>query len=116
MAILRKKIERTNFAHTGFFSNTMTTVDDPLLEVYKRDNKILFTIRVNDHEIKVIDKITIELYDPEEIDSNVLELTVYDLETNQLLGTVKELLSAKPNSSIGDYFSHESFIHDILGK
>ena len=117
MAIdLRKKVKRNNFAHTGFFNSSMTTADDPLLEVYKRDNQILFTLRINDSEIKVIDKITIALTSSDEIDVNVSQLNVYHLQTNKLLGTVKDLLDVKPDNSIGDYLSHESFRHDVLGK
>jgi hypothetical protein len=79
-----------DFIHTAYWAPTMTTVDDPELEVIETDNGRTWTIDFyvgNTH----IDCINMEHLNGAEIHNDVKDLEVYDPEFNYL-GTVLERL------------------------
>jgi hypothetical protein len=83
-----------DFVYTGLYLPTMTTVDDPLLQVIEVDNGISWSMKfyVGD---KLIDCINLESPIGDELDANVLDLPVYeewDENHYKMVGTVRDRL------------------------
>jgi hypothetical protein len=82
-----------DFIHTGWWSPTLTTTEDPDLKVIERDNGISWTITfyVRQH---IIDRINMEWCRGTELDKNVLRLPVYNDEGVYLGRLAKRLEDA----------------------
>ena len=79
-----------DFIHTGWWAPTLTTTEDPLLQVIERDNGYTWSISFYVGE-KKIDHINMEMFGGTKLNEDVLRLPVYSDE-GILLGSVAERL------------------------
>lgn len=79
-----------DFIHTGWWAPTLTTTEDPLLEVIERDNGYSWSISFYVGNTK-IDHINMEMFCGSKLNEDVLRLPVYSDE-GVFLGSVAERL------------------------
>jgi hypothetical protein len=79
-----------DFIHTGWWAPTLTTTEDPLLQVIERDNGYSWSISFYVEEEK-IDHINMEMFGGTKLNEDVLRLPVYSDE-GIFLGSVAERL------------------------
>ena len=79
-----------DFIHTGWWAPTLTTTEDPLLQVIERDNGYSWSISFYVGNTK-IDHINMEMFCGSKLNEDVLRLPVYSDE-GVFLGSVAERL------------------------
>lgn len=79
-----------DFIHTGWWAPTLTTTEDPLLQVIERDNGYSWSISFYVGSTK-IDHINMEMFGGSKLHEDVLRLPVYSDE-GVFLGSVAKRL------------------------
>ena len=83
-------MDMKDFIHTGWWAPTLTTTEDPLLQVIERDNGYSWSISFYVGNTK-IDHINMEMFCGSKLNEDVLRLPVYSDE-GVFLGSVAERL------------------------